>query len=1052
MAAAAGITDPGYNSDLEGGRWKSKLAIEGKNSFHPEGGNPEGIRQVRSNKFTAHSGLRLAIIACVFRPIFGALAQDALSPPSSDSPVTPETIATKSSTSQPTEAGLTAETERIIVTGSYIPTAEEVGPNPVLTIKRDLIEKSGERTTEELIRNLTVAGPNGVPTSNNGNSTTSGASSISLRGFDPSDTLTLIDGLRVAPYPVGTGLNSAQTFVDLNSIPRAAIESIEILKDGASSTYGADAVAGVVNIKLRHDYRGVETNVNYGNTLDKDSSEFSASLLFGVGDSNTQVTGVLNFYHRNSIYNRDRGYSAKSLNPSTNASPGNLQLSRDAVLAAGVSPAQIPEGDTFFGHAPFFTEGNAPASDYTYTLRRSSFYNFNSSSASLPDSERYGGFFNAEHKIFGEQMVLYADLFYQNVKTQYQLAPDPTGDFASPGQTTLAIPPHTPGPTLGGPSFADTGVPLGAFNPFNPFQQIISGGTRSRLLEFGNRIVDTETDAFFSTIGLKGDKLFGGSWGYNASFRYSQIKITATGNRVSSSRFNRILNAADPIFDPTSTQYIGTTVPYNPFDDFRRPIATNLLPVAFAAVQTTEIDLSKLAALDLNIYTTSLFKLPAGGVGLAFGGQFRRETLTQEPDQLEVAGDILGQQASFFTNAGRKTYAFYAEGYLPVFSPTFSAPGFHALEFTAAMRFEEFLSNDTNVLVPKFGLRWQPFDESLTVRATWGEGFHEPSLVELFGNPTQFLFEGLRDPVMNETLDETPIISRSNPNLQPEDSRSFSGGIIYTPKFVPGLTVTVDLFDIESEGRVVGVNPQDTVNRAANGQALPGERVTRDADGHIILVEKAFQNGGSQKARGIDFGLQYQLETRWGTFTSLTQATFLDSFQFAATPDLPETELRSSSRFGSDEGYLKWKGNSRLDWAWHDFDVGATVHYLDGFHEHDSRGLIHYVKQTWFFDVQGSYDLTFVAPIETSPVPGYSKDLKEATETKDGSPTESATAQSANYGLPIWKRILSGTTITLGCNNVFGHDPPDANTATNYADFAYDSTGRFVYVSLTKKF
>ena len=184
---------------------------------------------------------------------------------------------------------------------------------------------------------------------------------------------------------------------------------------------------------------------------------------------------------------------------------------------------------------------------------------------------------------------------------------------------------------------------------------------------------------------------------------------------------------------------IGTTVAYNPFGDYRQPIATNSLPVAFATVHPTEIDVSKLGTLDVNIYTTSLFKLPAGGLVLAFGGQFRRETLTQQPDELQVSGDIFGGGTVFFTNAGRKTYAFYAEGYLPVFSPTFSAAGFHALEFTAAIRFEEFLSNDANVLVPKFGMRWQPFDESLTIRATWGEGFHVPSLIELFGNPTELI-------------------------------------------------------------------------------------------------------------------------------------------------------------------------------------------------------------------------------------------------------------------------------------------------------------------------
>src|SRR5437868_1604511 len=202
-----------------------------------------------------------------------------------------------------TATGGTAETERIIVTGSNIPTAEEVGPNPVLNINRDLINKSGERTAEELIKNLPVANGGGVPISNNGTGFTPGASAISLRGLGPEATLVLVDGRRIAPYPVGNGGTSS--FFDLRSIPEAAIESIEILKDGASTTYGADAVAGVVNIKLRHDYKGAETQVEYGNTLDKDNGEFAASLVFGAGDNDTDITGVLNYYHRNAIFNRD---------------------------------------------------------------------------------------------------------------------------------------------------------------------------------------------------------------------------------------------------------------------------------------------------------------------------------------------------------------------------------------------------------------------------------------------------------------------------------------------------------------------------------------------------------------------------------------------------------------------------------------------------------------------------------------------------------------------------------------------------------------------------
>ena len=175
-----------------------------------------------------------------------------------------------------------ATTERVFVTGSAIPTAAEVGPNPVLNVTRDLINKSGERNTEELLRNLPVANANGVPVSNNenGSNTAVGAATIALRGFDARATLILLDGRRVAPYPTG---NRRVVFVDLNTIPESSIQSIEILKDGASTTYGADAVAGVVNIKRFHDYRGAEAKIEYGNTTDKDSGtdQYRADLWGG---------------------------------------------------------------------------------------------------------------------------------------------------------------------------------------------------------------------------------------------------------------------------------------------------------------------------------------------------------------------------------------------------------------------------------------------------------------------------------------------------------------------------------------------------------------------------------------------------------------------------------------------------------------------------------------------------------------------------------------------------------------------------------------------------
>lgn len=259
--------------------------------------------------------------------------------------------------------------------------------------------------------------------------------------------------------------------------------------------------------------------------------------------------------------------------------------------------------------------------------------------------------------------------------------------------------------------------------------------------------------------------------------------------------------------------------------------------------------------------------------------------------------------------------------------------------------------------------------------------------------------------------------------------------------------MTIDLYDIESKGRVAVPDLQNGINRSVTGQLLPLERVTRDANGNIVSIEEAFQNSGSQKARGIDFGIQYQVETRVGIFTWLTQASYLDSFQFSQLPGETERELRGGLLPGalSDEGYLKWRANSRVDWAWRGLDIGLTAHYLDGFHERlnsgDSPAREHYVKQTWFFDVQASYNFTFVGP------PDGAQSL--AVAGKDESP---AGAPATDSALPVWKRLLSGTTITLGCNNVFGQDPPSADTTSNYADFLYDSTGRFVYLSLTTKF
>jgi iron complex outermembrane recepter protein len=973
--------------------------------------------------------------------VAGVLAQD-------PTPATTQTAPVRSFNENGTEE---ATTERVFVTGSAIPTAAEVGPNPVLNVTRELINKSGERNTEELLRNMAAANANGVPVSNNenGSNTAVGAATIALRGFDARATLILLDGRRVAPYPTG---NRRVVFVDLNTIPESSIESIEILKDGASTTYGADAVAGVVNIKRWHDYRGAEAKFEYGNTTDKDSGSINTALTFGVGDGKTNVSGTVNYYHRNSIFNHDRDYSAVPPFLSSNASPYNLQVTNAAVAEAGGTV--IPSGSgNQFASAPNGTNGLAPAAAYLYGAGRPrsgpNGFNFNEFSLSFPSSERYGGYVAMDHKIFGDQFVVYADGMYQNVKTHNELAAPATGNFQTPGFITLAIPPRVANPAgttpFGGPTYAETGVAPGAFNPFNPFNQIISGGTRARLAEFGNRLFDNESDAWLATFGFRGDKLFNGTWGYDTAFRYSQIKNTTTGTQVSISRFNRILNQADPIFNPASPEYIGTTVAFNPFGDFRVPIPSNDASVEFARVHPVDIDTSKLATIDATLYTTALFDLPAGGIGFAIGGQFRRETLDEDPDQLNISGDIAGNSAIATAHGGRKSYAIFIETSIPIFSEKNAVTGFHALDINAAGRYEAFLNNDTSVAVPKIGVRWQPIDDTFTVRFTWGLGFREPSLEELYSAPISDI-QPSHDPMNGGAFEpETTTLIQSTPDLQPEDSETFSGGIVWTPKFIPGLTVSTDLWQIERTGVVQSAFLDAVLARELAGTLLPGESVERLPDGTITRIIVSNRNEASQKANGIDFGMQYQYPSSFGTFTSITQLTYLNSFEVQRVEGGITEQLAgvTTDPGQSQEGYYRWRGNTSIDWSWKGFDLLGRVRLISGFIEQDPDLVTRNVDRRWLFDLQASYDFSALVH-ETSESPSTSKDSKATVST------------SASGRLSFWDNFLKGTTFTVGCNNVFDTDPPFASgqggNSVGYPGFTYDATGRFYYVRLTKKF
>ncbi|MDB6094379.1 MAG: tonB-dependent Receptor Plug domain protein, partial [Verrucomicrobia bacterium] len=218
---------------------------------------------------------------------------------------------TPATTTIPDDKEKVEKLEKYVVTGSYIPqgeTAFTAGVSPVVRIDRKAIDESGLTSTSDLLQKLSISNGGSVPVSNNATGFTPAATSISLRGLGAEATLVLINGRRVANYPVGNGGTTA--FVDLNSIPLSAVDSVEVLKDGASAIYGADAVAGVVNIKMRRAMDGTEVMATYGNTTEKDSSEVTAAIITGASTDKASALVGFNYFKKNAIFNKDRDYSA----------------------------------------------------------------------------------------------------------------------------------------------------------------------------------------------------------------------------------------------------------------------------------------------------------------------------------------------------------------------------------------------------------------------------------------------------------------------------------------------------------------------------------------------------------------------------------------------------------------------------------------------------------------------------------------------------------------------------------------------------------------------
>jgi iron complex outermembrane receptor protein len=934
--------------------------------------------------------------------------------------------------------------ENFVVTGSNIPstlTAGEAGALPVVTIDRNEIDRSGYQTAAELLQRITVSNGGAVPISNNATGFTPAAASISLHGLGPEATLTLINGHRVTSYPIGAGGQTA--FVDLNSIPLAAVDRIEVLTSGASAIYGADAVAGVVNIIMRKNFDGTELSFRYGNTTRNDSHEIIANVVEGAANDRSSITAGLTYYSRAAIFNKDRSYSAIPPYVSTNAIPINAQITTAAYdEALGLAPGTRPPGvtgDVFYADPGIFPSasggnhvaddgnivagstntGNTPASQYIYSNGRQSVWNFNQTSGAYPAFEHHGAYVNGDHKLFGtDNIKVYFDAFYMHNYSQSQLAPLATGTFTTPGSVEYVIPARTPTP-LPTPDGRPRAAAIGAYNPFNPFNVDITGGTKFRLFEFGNRILNTDSDNFMTTLGIKMDN-FADKWNLDAGARYSEIAVHQDFKLVSNSRFNQIVNANDPIFNPASSTYIGTTTPYNPFGyPAGNPIASNLLSVKYATVHVKDQFTGRLKNPFITVNTSSLFDLPAGGVGFAAGLDYRIESLLENPDAISLLGDD-GSGAENYVDKARKVFAYFAEASIPITSPKQDIKGAYSLSLDVAARDEDFLSNHESKVVPSFSLRYQPIDE-LTIRGGYGEGIRQPSLFELYGGTLNGL-TALVDPRNGDSLPETPTVQGSNSGLTPEKTKSLTAGVVWSPKLaaLKGFTVNVDFWRVERKGTVYS-NAQNTLDRnfgASPGGLQPGEKVVVDGAGTILSVTAPYINVGQTIAQGWDFAASYLLPTSsLGKFNFSVGGTYFTSFKQAVVAGQPLVELINTDASGGQglDGYIRWKTKAGVDWTFKNIYAEVVCNYTGGFQDYDGDGNPFEVASLTTIDAQVSYTL------------------------------------HGELG-----KYLEGTKLTIGGHNLLDKDPPFSSgfgsNASGYPGFLYDSTGRFLYVELSRKF
>ncbi|UTA48793.1 TonB-dependent receptor [Simiduia sp. 21SJ11W-1] len=793
------------------------------------------------------------------------------------------------------------------VTGSRIRNSNLLGASPVDVISQPELAGSGAQSLGEFLKFIpTVAGNSTSTAVSNGGD---GTATVTLRGLPANNTLVLLNGQRTA-Y---AGL--AGDAIDLNSIPPAAVERIEILKDGASALYGSDAIAGVVNIIMRQSFDGFQLEQFYGETSRADLETSTTNVLWGHKSTSGSIMLAGSHYQQQGINSRDRSVSASADNRPlggtdlrSSATPdGRYQLS-DGVYTLrdgsdGSTPADFraATNEDLFNYSRF-TSAVSPST-------RTSLY----SSGRLELNHSLTGFFDAS---------------YTATSATITLAPTPL--FTD---------------------FEREPLPISATQPYNPFGEPVED-LRKRLLEMGNRDQINKAQSYRLNWGLDGDTdtLH---WRLNQFWSRTDASVDYT-NLVSGQQLqNALADECNATPDCVPLNLFGPTGSITP----------EMAHYIRASSKITGH--SQLLGANL-VMDTAVSDLPAGQLLAAGGVEIRREDTRRQPFGTEDF--LIGGGETSETQGARSIVEMFAEAQIPLIK---DASWAKSLDVEVAAR-SSYYSDFGTASTPKIGLLYQPA-AGILLRGTASKGFRAPSLNELHkgGKTTQsFLDDPCADPQnvgvlpgcsqqSDPTRTQYLTVFGGSQELKPERSTNRTLGVVWTPPRLPGLYTNLDFFWIEQKN-VVDASAQYIIDQNAENGAF-SDRVNRNTDGELESINASFLNIGQRSLSGIDLALRYQQLLQDGVVTYSVNAAHLRNFKDQLTPGTPAEDIAGTFSDEASEGngsLPKWKANAGLNWKQHGLDLHYTLNFISKLEENIPKSAnTRFIKSWVTHDIQLSYVL-----------------------------------------------------------------------------------------------